>query len=138
VAGRDFLALKPNKDGGPPTVAWKSSRLPLGMTSPVYHEGRVYGLKPNIGLTCLDARTGEPLWQQRVRGQFSASPVIADGKAYLASEEGVVTVVQLGQEPKVLAENDMSQTFLATPSIAGGAIYLRSDQTLFCIGPKKK
>jgi outer membrane protein assembly factor BamB len=137
VAGRDFLALKPNRDGGAPSVVWKSNRLPLGMTSPVYHQGRVYGLKPNIGLACLDARTGELLWQQRVRGEFSASPVIADGKAYLANENGVVTVVRLGQEPKVLAENDVGQTLLATPAIAGGAIYLRSDKTLFCIGAKK-
>ena len=61
----------------------------------------------------------------------------ADGKAYLANEDGLVTVVRLGQEPKLLAENDMGQTLLATPAIAGGAIYLRSDKTLFCIGAKK-
>src|SRR5262245_50017218 len=132
VVGREFLALKPDRNGGRPTVVWKSNRLSTGMTSPVYHEGRVYGMKPSIGLSCLDARTGEPLWQQRVRGQFSASPVIADGKAYLASEEGVVTVVQLGQEPKILAENEVGQLLLATPAIANGAIYLRSDQTLLC------
>jgi outer membrane protein assembly factor BamB len=138
IAGGELVALKQGKDGGRPEVVWKSSRLPTGITTPLYHEGRVYGFKTNIGLTCLDARNGRFLWQQRVRGQYSASPVIGDGKAYLASEEGMVTVVQLGQEPKIVGENDMNQTLLATPAIAGGAIYLRSDQTLFCIGPKKK
>ena len=135
VSGRDTLALRPG--GDEPEVAWKSPRLPTGYSSAAYHGGRLYALKPRFGLVCADGRSGKLLWQQRVAGEFSASPVLADGKAYLAGEDGVVTVVHLGKEPEVLASNDMKQKLLATPAVAGGCLYLRSDKTLFCIGMKK-
>ena len=135
VSGGPFLALRPGP-GGKPEVAWQSTKLSSGYASPVYHQGRVYAIT-RIGLNCVDAKNGQFLWQQRVKGPFSASPVIGDGKAYVTSEDGVVTVIQLGKEPEILAANDMSQTLLATPAIAGGAIYLRSDKMLFCIGAKK-
>jgi outer membrane protein assembly factor BamB len=137
IAARQFLALRPGKElGGKPEIVWKSNKLSSGYTSPVYHQGRVYALT-GVGLNCVDAKNGAFLWQQRIKGPFWASPVIADGKAYVANEDGLVTVIKLGKEPEVLATNDMKQAFLATPAIAGGAIYLRSDQTLFCVGPKK-
>jgi len=136
VSAGPFLALRPGK-GDKPEIVWRTTKLSSGYTSPAYHQGRVYALTP-IGLNCVDARNGQLLWQQRVKGQFSASPVFADGKAYVPSEAGVVTVIRLGKEPEVLATNDMEQTLLATPAIAGGAIYLRSDKTLFCIGSKKE
>lgn len=135
VAGRDFLALQPGPGGAAPVAVWKSGKLGSGFTSPAYHRGRVY-VTTSVGLRCADARTGKELWFQRIKGPFSASPVIGDGKAYVTSEEGVVTVVRLGEAPEVLSQNEMGQVLLATPSLAGGAIYLRSDQTLFCIGAK--
>jgi hypothetical protein len=53
------------------------------------------------------------------------------------NEEGTTFVVQGGAEPKVLATNELKYTILATPALAGGAIYLRSDKALYCIGEKK-
>jgi outer membrane protein assembly factor BamB len=63
--------------------------------------------------------------------------VIADGKLYAVNEEGLTSVVKLGEKPEVLATNELNDTILATPAIADGAIYLRSDRYLYCIGPKK-
>jgi hypothetical protein len=62
----------------------------------------------------------------------------ADGKIYLVNNEGTTFVVQTGKEPKVLAKNELKDTILATPAIADGAIYLRSDKYLYCIGGKDK
>jgi outer membrane protein assembly factor BamB len=137
VPGQDFLALKPGKAGQAPEIVWKSSRLRSNFGSPVYHEGRIYGLAGKIALNCLDARNGKLLWQQRIRGPFSATPIIADGKAYVVAEDGVVTVVKLGPEPEILAQNPLGETILATPAVANGALYLRSDRTLFCVGRKQ-
>ncbi len=132
VPAREFVALKPGKEGATPDVAWKSTKLRGGGASPVYYEGGVYGLT-DVGLRCLDAKDGSEKWLQRVTGKFWASPVIGDGKAYVTDESGKVTVIQLGEQPDILATNDVGQKLLATPALANGAIYLRSDETLFCI-----
>ena len=75
------------------------------------------------------------MWQQRLGGIFFASPVAGDGKIYYVSETGVTHVLKAGRTPEVLAANDLGDRFLASPAIAQGRIYLRSDRTLFAIGP---
>jgi outer membrane protein assembly factor BamB len=137
VPGSRFIALKPGKRGQTPEVVWSSNRLPLGYGSPVYFDGRLYGIVRNVGVNCLDARTGERIWQQRVQGEYAASPVIGDGKLYAVNEAGQTTVIELGEEPRILALNKLNDTILATPAIANGYIYLRSDKALYCIGEKK-
>jgi outer membrane protein assembly factor BamB len=143
VPGSQLAALRPRQDGGPPEVLWKTSKLRAGYASPVFHKGRLYGMG-GVSLNCLDARTGDEVWRQRVEGPIAASPVIADDKVYVVNELGVTAVLAVGDKPKVLATNrlynaktiDDRDRILATPAVAGGAIYLRSDRQLFCIGPK--
>jgi outer membrane protein assembly factor BamB len=136
IPGRPFMAIRPGDDGTTPEVVWKSSKLPLGFASPVYHKDRVYGLT-GTGVTCLDAAKGEVLWQERAPGPFAASPLIADGKLYALNEKGVATVIGLDDKHEVLATNDLDDTILATPVAANGRIYLRSDKWLYCISTKK-
>lgn len=135
----EFTALKPRADGATPDVRWTSNRLRPGYSSPVVHQDRVYTLNSGI-LVCADAADGKVLWQERLKGPFSSSPVIADGKLYAVSEEGEAFVVELADKPKLLATNTVKPAdkdfFLATPAIAGGAIYLRCDGFLWCIGGK--
>lgn len=65
---------------------------------------------------------------------FKASPVGANGKLYLATEEGDVVVVKMGETYEVLAVNTLThQMFIATPAIAGGSLYLRSQDALYCV-----
>jgi outer membrane protein assembly factor BamB len=135
VPGGPLTALKVGPEGTTPEVLWRSPRIG-GTASAVYHQGRVYGLS-SVGAVCLDAKTGEQLWSQRVQGPFSASPVVGDGKLYVVNEKGTAAVIKLGDKPEVLATNDVGATILATPAIAGGALYLRSDGHLYCIGSKK-
>ena len=136
VPGKEFVALRANKDGGTPNVVWKSNKMSSGYATPLYYRDRVYAVTQNA-LVCADAADGKVLWQQRVEGPFSASPVAADGKVYLLSEKGTTTVVEVGAEPKVLSVNPLGETMLATPALANGAIFLRSDQHLYCIEDKK-
>jgi outer membrane protein assembly factor BamB len=133
TAGGDFLALRPGTDEAAPKVVWQSAKLKTAYSTPLFHRERIYAVNSAGVLNCADAVTGKGLWQQRLKGSFSASPVIGDGKLYLVNEEGETSVVQLGGEPKVLAVNALKDTILATPAIAGGAIFLRSDQKLYCI-----
>jgi outer membrane protein assembly factor BamB len=136
VPGGEFLAIKPSKDSETPDVVWKSNKLQTGYASPVYHQGKVYVLLA-IGLRCADGKTGKELWTQRVRSGSSATPVIADGRAYVTAEDGRVTVIQLGDEPKVLAVNEMKDVLLATPAVADRALFFRSDSALYCVGAKQ-
>ncbi len=85
------------------------------------------------GVVRLDAAKGEVLWQERAPGPFAASPIVADGKIYVVNEKGVATVIGLDDKHEVLAKNDLDDTILGTPAVAGGRIYLRSDKWLYCI-----
>jgi outer membrane protein assembly factor BamB len=103
----------------------------------VLHDGKLYFITDTGMLSCFNARTGEPFYhQQRLPKpyNFKASPVGANGKLYLATEEGDVVVVKMGEKYEVLATNTMTdQVFISTPAVAGGSLYLRSHGMLYCI-----
>ena len=89
----------------------------------------------DIGIaTCLDAATGKILWQHRLGGNFSASPVFADGRIYFQSEEGVGTVLKAGKTFELLAKNDLGERALASPAVTDNTIFLRSKSHLWRIG----
>jgi outer membrane protein assembly factor BamB len=136
VAARQFTALRPGPAGTAPEVVWWTGQMNLNYASPVYYKDRIYGLI-RIGVSCVDAASGELVWKQRITGNFWASPVIADGKLYVVTEDGTTTVIQLGDKPKVLGRNALGEQILATPAISGGALYLRSHEHLYCIAAGK-
>ena len=87
---------------------------------------------------CLDAKTGAEVYgQQRIKpGAYSASPVLADGKIYITSEEGLTTVIKAGPKFEVLAENPLNDYCLSSPAISEGRIFIRTAEHLYCIGKK--
>ena len=90
---------------------------------------------------CFNATTGEPYYHQKRLPQpdsFKASPIGADGKLYLASESGVVTIIKMSEQFEILATNTLTdQMFIASPVIAAGELFLRSKTHLFCISDGK-
>jgi outer membrane protein assembly factor BamB len=89
----------------------------------------------DIGVAAaLDAKTGVPRWQQRLGGNYSASPVFADGRIYFLSEEGLTTVIAPGAEFRVLAKSQLDGTTLASMAVSGGSMFIRSDRYLYRIG----
>ena len=98
--------------------------------------GVVWGLyMANEGgiVMCIDAKTGERVWQERMNGIFTASPVAADGKIYLLSETGETVVLRAGRRPQAVARNDLGEQLIASPAISGGLLFIRGDQHLFAI-----
>ena len=84
--------------------------------------------------SCWDAKTGEEKWIARVGGNYSSSPIYADGKIYFCSEEGKTTVIEANpEEYKVIAENTIGDGFMASPAVSGDTLYLRSRSHLYCI-----
>ena len=108
------------------------------------HDGKFYALTDSGMLSCFNATTGEPYYHQKrlpTPDNFKASPTAADGKLYLASESGAVTIVKLGEQFEVIGSNQLEdQFFIASPVIVAGELYLRSQTQLFCISesPAKK
>jgi outer membrane protein assembly factor BamB len=83
--------------------------------------------------SCVDAKTGEVVWTQRIQGNYSAAPIIAAGKIYVCSEEGKVTVFAAGREFKELATNQFDDGFMSSPAVAGNALILRSKTHVYRI-----
>ena len=96
--GRDMVALRP-KTNGPPDLVWRSARLSSGTATPLANAGRVYTVKDGGILVCGDLRKGKEVWSLRLRGTYSASPLMAGDKLYLVNEDGETTVIRPGDPP---------------------------------------
>lgn len=101
--------------------------------SPLLVDGLVYLMHDTGIATCLDATTGEEIWKERIGGEYSASPIYADGRIYFFSQEGVTTVIAPGRTLKILAENKLDEGFMASPAVAGRALFLRTKTHLYRI-----
>ncbi len=82
---------------------------------------------------CLEAASGDIVWQERLKGRFSMSPIIAGDKLILINEKGLAYILQAGDILSILAQNDIGEETLATPAVLGGRIYIRTASNLYCI-----
>jgi outer membrane protein assembly factor BamB len=112
---------------------WQERRLQPENSSPVVHEGRVYVTKAAGVLVCGDASSGKILWQLRLRGPIWSTPVLAGGHLYVVNHEGLVQVVRLGDQAALVGTGQIDKGILASPAVADGAIYFRSNQHLWKI-----
>jgi outer membrane protein assembly factor BamB len=83
--------------------------------------------------SCLEAKTGTEVWRERIGGNYSASPLLAEGRIYFFSEEGKTTVVEANRSFKKIAENQLADGFMASPAAAGNALFLRTRTHLYRI-----
>ena len=136
----NLLAIRLGGKGdltGTDSILWTTNRGTSYTPSPVLHQGRLYMLTDNGMLSCLDATTGKPYFE-RVRlpkpYNFKSSPVLVKDRIYLSSENDDVIVVKASEQFEVIATNTLAdQSFIATPAVSGGDLYLRSETHLFCI-----
>ncbi len=104
------------------------------VSSLLHYEGRLY-MANDVGvLTAVNAADGERVWQERVEGVFSASPIAGAGHVYFPSEGGVTFVVKAGPKPEIVARNDLGARIIASPAASGGRLFIRTDDALFSIG----
>jgi outer membrane protein assembly factor BamB len=118
-------------------IVWSTPRGAAYTPSPLLHDGRLYVVNDSGQVSCFEAATGKPLYQQMRLPKpysFKSSPVGANGKLYLATEDEDVVVVRMGDRFEVLATNTLQgQSFIASPVIVDGEMYLRSRTHLFRI-----
>ncbi|HEX6162378.1 MAG TPA: PQQ-binding-like beta-propeller repeat protein [Vicinamibacterales bacterium] len=135
-----LMAIRLGRTGtltGTDAIAWSTARGASYTPSPLLHDGRLYVVSDTGLVSCFDAATGKPHYQQARLPKpysFKASPVGAAGKVYLATEEGDVVVLRMGDRLDVMATNSFDgHSFIASPVIVDGTIYLRSRTHLFAI-----
>ena len=140
-----LLALQPGKKGdvldvNAPAEAgaaqqlravWKSKRNVPRKPSLTLVDDLLFMIDDGGIASCVEAKTGAEVWRERVAGNYSASPLYADGRLYFFSEEGKATVVAAAREFKVIAENSFADGFMASPAAAGKALFLRTKTSLY-------
>ncbi len=130
-----LLAIRPDGTGDVSAthVAWRFARSVPFKPSVLFVDGSIFMINDTGVATCVDAKTGTLVWQSRVGGTFSASPIYAAGRIYFFDEDGKTTVIEAGREFKVLAENHLDNGFMASPAIVGDALILRTSKDIYRI-----
>lgn len=134
-----LLAVRPGGKGDATEthVAWTQTRGLPYVPSPLFYRGNVYIIKDGGMISCFKARSGEPVYQQErigAEGSYYASPVAADGRVYVASVKGTLSVLDAGEKHQVLGRTDFKERLSATPAIVDNKIYVRTAEHLWAFG----
>jgi outer membrane protein assembly factor BamB len=131
-----LLAVRPGGSGDVTAShrAWRvAGKNPQRVGSGVLHEGRLYLSDAPGQVECLDARTGQVIWNERVEGNLWGSMLLADGKLYVTNLEGTTFVLAAGPKFQQLAKNEIRETTYAAPAASNGELFVRTYQHLYCI-----
>ncbi|TWU05560.1 outer membrane protein assembly factor BamB family protein [Stieleria varia] len=117
-------------------IVWDSKKSVAKKSSPMVVDGLLYMISDDGVATCRDAKTGEIHWQERLNGEYAASPILADHRIYFFSREGDILSIAPGVEYKVLGEGKLGDGFMASPAVVGNEMILRSKSMLYCVSAK--
>ena len=134
LRGTRFVAVRPGRGGAAPVIAYDVTKsVPLVPTA-LAKDGRLY-LWTDAGIvSCLDVASGKVFWRERVEGKFYGSPVWVDGKLYCIARNGDMVVLSASETFEILARVPLGEPGCATPAVADGVMYLRSNSRLFSLG----
>ena len=130
------ISLKSGEDKNP-FLAWSTAKGSPYTPTPIIYGDLLYALADNGVLSAYVATSGELVYQQRLPSSFSASPIAADGRLYLASEDGDVFVVKAGRQYQLLSRNTMGQPLMATPALSEGMLIVRGKDAVYALGERK-
>ncbi len=131
-----YSAIRPGGRGdiSKTHVVWRVATGAPYISSLVHYNGLLY-MAGDVGVvTCIDAKTGATVWRERLGGIYTASPIAGDGKIYLVGESGETIVLRAGPKPDVISRNKIDGRVLASPAIAGGRIFIRTDDRVIAVG----
>ena len=137
--GSELWGMRPGAKGDATDthVVWKMTEVPPHESSPVLVDDLLYCMNDKGHLTCLEAKTGETVYTERLQGNFGASLLAVEGRIYLSNKKGKTTVIQPGRTYKVLAENQLDGELWASPAVTGDALILRTKNHLYRIEVNK-
>jgi outer membrane protein assembly factor BamB len=133
----ELLAIRPEGKGDltNTNIAWRTDKSVPTKPSPLLVGDELYLISETGILSCFDAQTGKTHYRKRLGGNYSASPVLVDGRIYLCDESGKTTVFAPGKKYELLAANQLEGRFMASPAVSGQSLLLRTDTHLYRIDP---
>jgi outer membrane protein assembly factor BamB len=136
-----LLAVRLADDGSGAEIVWQEKKGAPSMPSPLVVGDRLFMVNDKGVATFLDARTGAAVATLRLGGNFSSSPLFADGRIYAGNRDGDTFVIDPGEspgaEPKLLSTNHVDGRIFATPAAVGDSLFLRTDAALYRITNRK-
>ena len=119
-------------------IAWEQRKNVPNLPSLVFHQpsGLLFGVTEKGFALCLNSKTGDPVWTERLGGNFSASPVLADNRVYLLAESGETVILEPSDKFKELARNKLADgegPTQASMAVSSGKLYIRTAKHLWCI-----
>lgn len=132
-----LLAIDPRGHGdvSDSHVHWIAAKGIGSKPSQVLHDGLIFNVHDAGVASCLDASDGSEVWSERLGGQFSASPLIADGKLYMFDHDGSGFVIEPGREYKLIAKNKLDDGCMASPVPLSDSLLIRTRTALYRIKP---
>jgi outer membrane protein assembly factor BamB len=132
----EVLAIRPDGEGDitDTHVLWKLTKGAPKTPSMLLVGDELYFVSDSGIASCVDAKTGKVHWAERVGGNFSASPLLADGRIYLQNEEGIGVVLAPGKTFHELARNPLGERTLASYAVTDGALFIRTDGHIYRVG----
>ena len=132
----EMWAINPNGRGDitETHIEWKETKRMPPRASPIFFKGLLFVVDRNGYISCLEAKTGKSLWQKRMKGRFSASPILANNLIYFFNEDTVCTIIKPTRELDIVTENKLSSDkLMATPAFDENSIYIRTENNLYKI-----
>lgn len=114
------------------SIAWRYKTQVPCMPTPIIVDDRIYFVSDSGIASCLDRKTGDLIWNVRLGGGFSSSPIYSDGKLYFSNREGEVFVVKPGDTYELVATNQLDNRIMATPVTVGETLLIRTESSLYC------
>ena len=139
-SNNEMDAIRPDGNGDVTEthVAWKTEESVPDIASPLSDGRLVWTLTTQGDLSCYEVAKGEKVYSKELKMPFQASPSMAGGRLYLLSETGTMLILEGGRDPKEVARCAIEDTTVACPAFAGGRIYIRGKNTLYCVGAAGK
>lgn len=130
----ELLAIRVDGMGditGQDKIAWREAKRIPAKPSPLLVGDELYVISDGGIATCFDAGSGTVHWTERIDGNYSASPLFADGKIFVANQEGVVTVIEPGRTFETVSEGTLEGSIMASPVALDGTLLIRTDKALY-------
>ena len=129
----EMWAINPNGSGDitETHIEWKETKRMPPRASPIIIKGLLFVVDRNGYISCIEAKSGKSIWQKRMKGRFSASPILANNLIYFFNEDTVCTIIKPTRELEIVAENKLSDDkLMATPAFDENSIYIRTEKKL--------
>ena len=129
----EMWAINPNGSGDitETHIQWKETKRMPPRASPIIIKGLLFVVDRNGYISCIEAKSGKSIWQKRIKGRFSASPILANNLIYFFNEDTVCTIIKPTRELEIVAENKLSDDkLMATPAFDENSIFIRTKKKL--------